>query len=945
MDARSTLWQVGRYEILCELGRGGMATVYLARQTDLDREVALKELNGLYARDPSFLERFLRESRVAGSLNHPNIVTVHEYFEHEGTPYIAMEFVDGGSMRPIVTSLTLPQVFGVLEQLCSALAHAERTGIVHRDLKPENVLVTAQGTVKIADFGIAKAINDAAPGRFVTGTGMMLGTPTYMAPEQALGTNIGPWSDLYSLGVIAYEMLVGHVPFHETTTPMAILVKHMHEEIPPPRSVKPSLDPELSTWIERLLVKDPASRTRRAGAAWEELEEIVLSLLGPRWRREARLPVDRLTGETITPLTPAELRDESREPATGDDDSLTLLAGEAAGAVPPTDVAVPPTVSPEPDPEVVGAPETEQAPVLGEEPAITAGPQEAPATHEAVAEPAAAPPAPPGPATPAPTAPRRPSRRRVLLAAAAVGVAAVAAVVVALVASGGGSEEAGATGTQASPAATETAQAATSEAETASTEPTPAETPAPVPLPDVEPVWLAVAEDALIVADPGGRVAALDLETLEQTRVLADPALPDDVVTSGSTVVVADAEGVTAYSSTDGVPAGTAKFGPGASLAAAGGTVAAVRETGQTGGRLCILSGTSLKPCADLAFRPAGVAVTSDGSGVLVANPSDEPALVPFTLEGNRLVEQNWIRLDARPTGAPAEFRGRAYAPVEGGVAEVDLASGTQIGGEELPATPSAVTVVPGNGKLFAALPGSDQLALIDTLAPEEGGSAQTPLPHGASLVAVGSQPVALANAGGVVYVATSGDGTIARVDALTGDVLGALGVPALEAQRAPKPVTVTGIQMKESSEAVTATIRLEGGRLPGSGIVVSDENIGDGRAVVELWQGGISSSAAEQTLADLTVVPQQQLARIRVVVRAPAGAFERFEARRSANGAAVTLVATKTPPPEPASSSSSSSSSSSGGGSSSSSSSGGSGSSPSGSGSSSQPEPSITVG
>src|SRR3954462_10779337 len=144
---------VGRYEILRELGRGGMALVYLARQTDLDRFVALKELGAFHASDASFAQRFLRESRVAGSLSHPNIVTVHDYFEHEGTPYIAMEYVSGGTLRPHVDHMSLAETAGVLEGVLAGLEHAEGQGIVHRDLKPENLMVTADGRVKIADFG------------------------------------------------------------------------------------------------------------------------------------------------------------------------------------------------------------------------------------------------------------------------------------------------------------------------------------------------------------------------------------------------------------------------------------------------------------------------------------------------------------------------------------------------------------------------------------------------------------------------------------------------------------------------------------------------------------------------------------------------------------------------------------------------------------------------
>ncbi|HEX4734239.1 MAG TPA: serine/threonine-protein kinase, partial [Thermoleophilaceae bacterium] len=143
---------IGRYEVVGELGRGGMATVHLARQLDLGRLVALKELQLLDRADPSAAQRFLREARMAGSLSHPNIVTVYEYFEQGGTPYIAMEHVDGGSLRPqMAEHLSLAQIGGVLEGLLAGLAHAERQGVVHRDVKPENVLVTTDGRIKITD--------------------------------------------------------------------------------------------------------------------------------------------------------------------------------------------------------------------------------------------------------------------------------------------------------------------------------------------------------------------------------------------------------------------------------------------------------------------------------------------------------------------------------------------------------------------------------------------------------------------------------------------------------------------------------------------------------------------------------------------------------------------------------------------------------------------------
>jgi serine/threonine protein kinase len=280
---------VGRYGILRELGRGGMAVVYLARQVDLDRLVALKELAAFHAADADFARRFVRESRLAGSLVHPNVITVFDYFEHDGTPYIAMEYVERGSLRPYVGRMTLAQIGGVLDGLLAGLAEAEQHAIVHRDLKPENLMVTSGGSVKIADFGIAKATHAAGTGAFVTATGTTVGTPPYMAPEQAMAKDVGPWTDLYSVGCMAYELFTGKPPFYDTDEPLAILLRHISEALPPASEVA-GVDVDVSDWIERLTAKDPKARPESATVAWEEFEEILIGKLGPRWRRKARLP-------------------------------------------------------------------------------------------------------------------------------------------------------------------------------------------------------------------------------------------------------------------------------------------------------------------------------------------------------------------------------------------------------------------------------------------------------------------------------------------------------------------------------------------------------------------------------------------------------------------------------------------------------------------------------
>ena len=305
MNELPVIKTIGRYEVLREVGRGGMAAVYLARQIELDRFVAVKELGSFHASDPTVARRFLRESRLAGSLTHTNIVTVFDYFEHEGTPYIAMEYVDRGSLRPYVGHLTLAQIGGVLEGTLAGLAHAEERRIVHRDLKPENIMVTIEGRVKIADFGIAKATDQVRGSTSVlTQTGMTVGTPLYMAPEQAMGQGIGPWTDLYSIGCITFELFSGRLPFDDPA-PMAVLLKHINEKPPTLSQVAPDVDPAISEWVAELLVKDPEKRPDNANDVWVRFEEILINTLGPRWRREARLQAPSGPADPGSPLTPA----------------------------------------------------------------------------------------------------------------------------------------------------------------------------------------------------------------------------------------------------------------------------------------------------------------------------------------------------------------------------------------------------------------------------------------------------------------------------------------------------------------------------------------------------------------------------------------------------------------------------------------------------------------
>jgi len=293
---------IGSFEILDKLGEGGMGVVYRARQPRMDRDVALKGLTVGAAGRPEWAVRFLQEARLGGSLGHPNIVVVHDYFEDAGAAYIAMEYLERGALTPLIPTLTLPQSIGVLEAVLAALAHAGDHGVVHRDLKPGNLLVTGDGRIKIADFGIAKAL-DATTALNLTATRETLGTPAYMAPEQSKGDAIDLRADLYSAGVIAYEMFAKRPPFDASLPWPALMFQHVYEQPRNASAVNSAVPAPIAEWVEWMMAKDPGDRPADARAAWTHLEEIAVSLLGWRWRREAGL---ELAAEPEPAPAPAE---------------------------------------------------------------------------------------------------------------------------------------------------------------------------------------------------------------------------------------------------------------------------------------------------------------------------------------------------------------------------------------------------------------------------------------------------------------------------------------------------------------------------------------------------------------------------------------------------------------------------------------------------------------
>lgn len=283
--------KLGKYELQDHLGRGSMAHVYRAWHPVLNRAVALKVLHA-HLVDPHDETRFRREARAIANLRHPNIIQVHDFDVQDGRCYLVLEYVAGPTLAERLQDLSQRgERMPVVEQqnlfrgLCSALTHAHAQGIVHRDLKPANVLLTPGGQPVLTDLSIARMMADS----FLTAEGTTLGTPTYMSPEQGQGQHGDTRSDLYSLGVILYQVATGQVPF-QADNPYATIMKHVHSPLLPPSAVDPAVSPALERVIVKALEKDPARRYQTAADLWADLEPALTPAPSAR-RRRTRLLV------------------------------------------------------------------------------------------------------------------------------------------------------------------------------------------------------------------------------------------------------------------------------------------------------------------------------------------------------------------------------------------------------------------------------------------------------------------------------------------------------------------------------------------------------------------------------------------------------------------------------------------------------------------------------
>jgi serine/threonine protein kinase len=261
-----------RYKIISQIGSGGMALVYKAQDLSLGRLVAVKLLRERYTGEAHFLDRFLHEARAAANLTHPNIVTVHDFGEDAGRYYMVMEFIEGQDLKAIIRAggpFSVDRTLDFATQMCAGVGYAHRAGLVHCDLKPQNVLVTADGRVKVTDFGIARALSTIRPDEQ---NEIVWGSPQYFSPEQAAGESPTPASDVYSIGIVLYEMLTGRLPF-QAENPQALAMMHLRDEPPPLSLYNPSVPEAMERIIRKVLAKEPSARYRTA----DQLGHILLS--------------------------------------------------------------------------------------------------------------------------------------------------------------------------------------------------------------------------------------------------------------------------------------------------------------------------------------------------------------------------------------------------------------------------------------------------------------------------------------------------------------------------------------------------------------------------------------------------------------------------------------------------------------------------------------------
>lgn len=360
------------YEVGEEIGRGGWGVVLEASHRSLERRVAIKALPRAFGADPDVRSRFLAEARVVASLDHPHIVPLYDFVEHEGVCLLVMELMPAGTLwdRFSDGELSPEQCCAVSVAVLTGLAHAHSQDILHRDVKPENVLFNSSGVPKLADFGIAKVVGDASSNR--TATGVVMGTPAYMAPEQGSGRPLGPGTDVYAVGAMLYELLSGQLPFESTGDALSQLYRHVHERPRPVRDIEEAVPEPVAEVVMRALEKEPSDRYETVADFARALDAAASEGYGPDWLERCDVPV--LAARTTlgggsgpaqppsreTVVVEAPLRQAPSTPP-----PVAPAPPPPAAAAPPAPTPTPPPRTPAPVPAPSPSPTRSGVPVAG----------------------------------------------------------------------------------------------------------------------------------------------------------------------------------------------------------------------------------------------------------------------------------------------------------------------------------------------------------------------------------------------------------------------------------------------------------------------------------------------------------------------------------------------------------------------------------------------------
>lgn len=302
--------QIGQYQIEEQIGQGGMATVYKAYQPSINRHVAVKILPSQYAQDPNFVKRFEQEARAIAALEHPHILPVYDFGTQDGLTYMVMRYIKWGTLSKFMGQPLAPErIVGLIGDVASALDYAHKQGVVHRDIKPSNILIDNNGEALLTDFGIAKMMAGSSATQ-LTGAGSVLGTPAYMSPEQAKGEHIDGRTDIYSLGVVLYELLTGQQPY-QAETPVALVLKHITEPLTSPRVIKPDIPGPLEQVVVKAMAKDPGQRYQTAGEFQRGLQLALREIESDV--KTANIPISTTTQtKTVSGPTPAAPKSGSK---------------------------------------------------------------------------------------------------------------------------------------------------------------------------------------------------------------------------------------------------------------------------------------------------------------------------------------------------------------------------------------------------------------------------------------------------------------------------------------------------------------------------------------------------------------------------------------------------------------------------------------------------------